>query len=190
MSGIVIGIIVGLIGLGAWTVECINIGGHLNEARVQKAEKAQADAQAKLDAAQAKADQEAKNKVIDMAAAYEAGEANAKTINNTYVQRGASDVAKYPVFRNPDCVLPDDSLHQLNSARAGLQPTADPGQPPAAVPGAPAAFGWEVRDPVPTKPSGSGAVVGVPPTAGKVGGGGQVPANGVQPVHPKPKPVE
>lgn len=182
-----IAILLIIIAFGAWSAKCYELGG---DQRIASYEKKVQAAEDKAAAAQKARDLEAANHVDDMVTAYETGESDAKASASIYSQQARTDVAKYPVFSNPACVLPDDSLRNLQSARAGLHATADPGQPPAAVPGAPAAFGWDVRDPVPAKPSGSGTVVGVPSTAGKVGGGGQVPANGVQPVHPKPRPVE
>lgn len=182
----IIAIVLVIVAFGAWSAKCYELGGDQRIAAYEAKLKAADD---KVVAAQKARETEAANHIDDMVTAYETGEQDAKASQTAYVQQAKTDVAKYPVFANPACVLPDASLHVLNAARAGLQSTADTGGTPATVPGAPAAFGWEAGNPVPAKPGGPGAVVPVPPATGEAGGSGQVPANGVQPVHAKPRPV-
>jgi hypothetical protein len=79
---------------------------------------------------QAKADeleQETKNHIDDMVVAFDAGESQIKTRVVTIRAKGTSDVQKFPVFSNPVCVLPADSLRSLNGARAGFRTAPDPG---------------------------------------------------------------
>lgn len=146
-------------------------------------------AQAELDLMQAVAEKqrEADNHITDMQAAYEVGEAEAKVITRTITVRGASDVVKYPVFSNPECVLPAPSLLVLNGARAGLLPAADPGEPDSAVPGPAAAEGRQAGDALPADAGGRGAVSDVPAAPRSDGGGGAVPGQGVR--RPKPVPL-
>jgi hypothetical protein len=96
--------------------------------------------QAKLDAADKQlADkaqalqQEAANHITDMEAAWDASEAVAKAHVVTVRAKGASDVRSYPVFANPACVLPVDSVQSLNRARASFRNAADPGESVGAV---------------------------------------------------------
>jgi predicted Ser/Thr protein kinase len=77
---------------------------------------------------QAKADeleQETKNHIDDMVVAFDAGESQIKTRVVTIRAKGTSDVQKFPVFSNPVCVLPADSLRSLNAARAGFRTQQD-----------------------------------------------------------------
>ena len=99
---------------------------------------------------------EAANHITDMEAAYEAGKEEAAGQQRIYVTKGASDVAKYPVFNNPVCVLPDDSLHNINAARSGVRAAADPA-PKASVEvvrAVPPAIRWPFRNDVPANDSG------------------------------------
>lgn len=89
----------------------------------------------KLAQAASEARQEAENKIIDMSAAYEVGESRAKVIYLKQNEKGASDVKNFAVFSNPICVLPSDSLRNLNSARASVRTASDSGEAPGAVPG-------------------------------------------------------
>ena len=158
------------------------------DGQIAKHEQAQVAAQAKIDNAARAATQEAENKIVDMEAAYLAGEANAKTITRTIYVKGQQNVAAYPVFRNADCVLPPVLLSDLNRARAGLRAPADTGEPAPSVPAAGTVEGRPAGNAVPASPGGHGAVGGVPAPATVPSGAGQVPGSSVRPV-PKPKPV-
>lgn len=117
---------------------------------------------------------ETANHIVDMVAAEDFGRSQTETRIIYRQAKGASDVSKYPVFQNPVCVLPTDSLRNLNAARAGIRrdvpddpvvsvrvdaagpgagaaagPAANPGQIPAAVPRADATSGGNVRSPLP-----------------------------------------
>ena len=101
---------------------------------------AQEEAQAKLQAQIDRAKADAANKLIDMAAAYDAGESKAKVIYRTIEAKGQQYVATVPVFSNPQCVVPPDIVSELNGARAALRSAPDTGKVDASVPaaGAPA----------------------------------------------------
>ena len=151
----------------------------------------QEQAQAKIDEQAAVTVREANNKIADMQAAFDAGKEQARVVTKTITVRGQSDVAKYPVFSNPVCVLPADSLQFLNRARANMRTAADPGIADAALPVAGPAPGRADIDPVPASPAGrepSGAVGTVHPGSRPTDSGNQVPRSGVR-THPKPKPV-
>ena len=147
----------------------------------------QREAQDKIDALTRKAEQDAANKLIDMDAAFAAGEAQQKIITKTVYVKGQSYVAAAPqVFANPQCVLPDGSLQLVNSETALLRATA-----------AANVFGFGVSDTGGSTGRGNGNVVlspsakpatveGVRPQVQPPGGTGQVPGSGVQ---RPPKPV-
>lgn len=98
------------------------------------------------------------NHVADMETVAEKVEQETKDALSKTKAKGSSDVAKYPVFQNPACVLPADSLANVNAARAsfhggviapvgvqhlapdngssaGARPAPDPGKTDAAVRG-------------------------------------------------------
>jgi hypothetical protein len=116
---------------------------------------------------------ESANHITDMVAAEDFGRSQTETRIIYRQAKGASDVSKYPVFQNPACVLPTDSLRNLNAARAGIRrdvpddpavsvrvdaagpgpgaaagSSAHPGQVSPAVPRADAAKGGDVRRPL------------------------------------------
>jgi len=122
----------------------------------------QADAVMKRQADELRAETE--KHIVDMEAAYEVGQQEAQRKIQVITKRGESDVAKYPVFNNPACELPNDSLHNLNAARAGLLPATDPAPPAPVLPGAVTAPERKAGNPVSTNVSGRGIVVDVPPT--------------------------
>ncbi len=156
------------IAIAAFAGYTVYIDEHAASAAVAKLQAQQAAADKQLTDAAAAAKTEAANHITDMEAAYESGEEQAKTVVRTVIAKGASDVSTYPVFSNPACVLPDDSLHNLVAARAGVLAAADPGRPAPTVPAAGAAGGRQIGNPVPAN------------------AGGQRPVAGV---HPKPRPV-
>jgi hypothetical protein len=117
---------------------------------------------------------EAANHITDMVAAEDFGRSQSETRIIYRQAKGASDVSKYPVFQNPACTLPADSLRNLNAARASIRrdvpddpavgvrddgtgrgasatagAPANSGQVPAAVPGTGAPAGGNVRSPLP-----------------------------------------
>jgi hypothetical protein len=166
-------------GAGAW---------QWKEGQIARHEQAQAAAQMEIDEAARQARVEAANKIIDMEAAYIAGESNAKTIVQKVYVKGQSYVSSQPVFQNPACVVPADGMLAVNRARAGMRAPADPGEPAPSVPAAGADQGRAAGNAVPASPSGHGAVGGVPATPSVPSGVGQVPGSSVRPV-PKPKPA-
>lgn len=137
-----------------------------------------------------KAEQDAANHITDMTAAYDAGEANAKTITRTIYIKGQAAVAKDVGLTNPVCVMSPDSLYVLNSARASLRTSSDPAGVPVPVPVANAGLptGRPVLNPVSANDSGHGTVGGVPPPPRPAGSSGQVPGDSMS-GHPKPKPI-
>lgn len=109
------------------------IGGYMKvtaDARDEGRAACQAELRAADDKLKAAADaltQETANHIADMVTVAEVTEAQAKT-RVVYVQsKGAGDVKRFPIFANQICVLPDESLRNLNAARAGLRrdPPAD-----------------------------------------------------------------
>ena len=156
------------------------------EGKIARAQQAQVEAQNAVDAAAREAEQEAANKIIDMNAAFEAGESNAKVITRTVYAKGQSYVASNAVFNLRECVVPPDGMQQLNSARAGVRTTTAAAGSAAAVPGAGTDSGRPTVDPVPATPEGHGAVGPVHPESRPADSSGQVPGLGV-PTHPKPK---
>ena len=179
--GILIAFVVGMALGGSWMKEW-------KDGQIAKHEQAQAVAQMKIDEAARQARIEAENKIIDMEAAYIAGESNAKTVVQKVYLKGQSYVASQPVFQNPACVVPADGVLAINRARAGMRTPADPGEPAASVPAAGADQGRAAGNAVPASPGGHGAVGGVPATTAVPSGNSQVPGPSVRPV-PKPKPV-
>jgi hypothetical protein len=115
----------------------------------------------KLQAKANELEQETKNHIDDMVVAFDVGESQVKTRVVTIRAKGTSDVQKFPVFSNPVCVLPADSLRSLNSARAGFRTAPDPGVSDAAV-----------RDAAPAAKGNDGGAL--PATAGRRGPLGKV----------------
>ena len=179
--GILIAFVVGMALGGSWMKEW-------KDGQIARHEQAQAVAQKEIDDAAAKARVEAENKIVDMEAAYIAGESNAKTVVQKVYVKGQSYVSTQPVFQNPACVVPADGMLVLNRQRASLRTPTDPGEPAPSVPAAGATEGRAAGNPVPANDSGHGAVGGVPATPAVPSGTGQVPGPSVRPV-PKPKPV-
>lgn len=75
----------------------------------------------RIEAADKKAVEVASNHIIDMTAAFDAGEANAKTVEKKIYVRVGSDLTKYPVFQNPACALPESSYALLTAALRGTR---------------------------------------------------------------------
>lgn len=101
-----------------------------------KAAKAQQEAQVKLEAEISALKANAENHIIDMQASYDAGRRNAEKRTGDALTKGAKNVTTYPVFSNPQCVLPPDVLLDLNGARASVRSATDPGVAAPSVPGA------------------------------------------------------
>lgn len=130
-----------------------------------------AEAQDKIDEQAKQLSTEASNKIVDMAAAFEAGKEQGRVVLQATTQRGAADVAKYPVFQNPACVLPDESLALLNAARASLRSGILPTLPAAPAPA------------TPTVPSAA-----LPPAPTKAPAAQPPPSRELN--HPKPRPIK
>lgn len=163
----------------AFAVGALVGGGGVNwwkDASIARHEKQQAEAQAVIDEQGRKIAADAANKQIDMTAAYEAGEANAKTVTRTVYVKGQQLVASTPAFSNPACDIGADPLRLLNAQRqgAGVSVAANTGGADAAMPGAGAATGRQNGDSLSGPAVGRGNVPNVQPAAGGAGSGGQV----------------
>lgn len=116
------------------------------QAGIEQCQKEVAAKQAELADLGEKLQKEGENHIIDMQAAYDAGEYNARQNALRTAQKGATDVERYPVFKNMVCTLPDESLSTVNMQRRslfGLRPdsggTGAGVRAPAASAGTPAA---------------------------------------------------
>jgi hypothetical protein len=182
-------VLVALLAFGAWT------GGVWYKASDQAVTSYKAkleEQQKKIDEQAAKIKEESANHIVDMQAAFEAGQAKAKVITRTVLAKGADDVSKYPVFSNPDCVLPNSSLQLVNGARAGMRTPANTASLATTLPYTGPVTGRVNGNDVPADAAGrtsGGSVVGVPATPRPTGGGNEIPGSGVH-THPKPKPVQ
>jgi hypothetical protein len=173
-------------------VIALAFGGSIFLAYKKGGDAAVADYQIKQEAAQATIDAQAKkltdataNAIIDMGAAYDAGEANAKAIEKKIYGKGQSYAAATPVFRIAECVVPPNGMLAANGARAGIRnPAAAPGIADA-MPAAGADPGRQPANPVPPDLSGRGAVGGVPAPARPVDSGGPIQGRS-DASHPKP----
>jgi len=172
------GLTMGGAGMKAW-----------KDGQIARHEQAMARVSAEIQAAADAAEQVAANKIIDMEAAYIAGESNAKTVVQKVYVKGQSYVASQPVFQNPACVVPADGMLVLNRQRASLRTPTDPGEPAPNVPAAGTDQGRAAGNAVPASPSGHGTVGGVPAPPAVPSGNSQVPGPSVRPV-PKPTPVK
>lgn len=124
--------IAGVIAFAAWTGA---VWSYVSDAAVAGYQKREAVAQAKIDAQAKELEQQAANTVIDMTAAFDAGQAKAKVIERVVIERGATDVRSYPVFQNPACVLPSESFALVNAARASIRTGELPAAALNATPG-------------------------------------------------------
>jgi hypothetical protein len=170
-----------LAAFGGWTMYERNDAVNDYKTKLEIADKKLKDAADKLKL-------EATNHITDMEAAYEAGEAEAKVITKTIYARGVTDVATYPVYSNPVCVLPDNSLRLLNAARAGVLSAADTVALDAILPGINAAAGRKDGDAVSATVGGRGKVPDVYSSAPTVDSGDKVPGRNLQ-QRPKPTPI-
>ncbi len=84
--------------------------------------------EAKLAAKDAELVQEANNKIIDMSAAFDAGQAQAKVVTQKIYVKGQAYVASDSGLSNPQCRMSDDSLHFLVGALSSMRTAADPTQ--------------------------------------------------------------
>jgi hypothetical protein len=153
----------------------------------------EAKAAAKIEAAQAKIEQQAKEaqaaevqKQAELVAAFDKGEANARVVTHTIYVKGQDNVAKDTGLSNPSCVMSDDSLLLLRGALAGMRTAADPTATVSAVSGAGTAGGQNLLGVVPEQPQEHGTVGGVHPASSATG-----PANTAGPrvVRQPPKPT-
>jgi hypothetical protein len=129
LLGIIAAVVLGIIGGAFWKTYS---AGYDNGKADEAAEWAKAKAKLEQELAAAKA--EAATKIDDMTAAYEAGVKKGKAFNQSVQAKGVQHVAAFPVFNDPDCVLPADSLSNLKNARLGVRSSADPGTVDAIVP--------------------------------------------------------
>jgi hypothetical protein len=174
------------IALIAWTLLVFNAGG---DYKVAAHEKAQAEADALIEQQAEELTAKEAEKIIDMQAAFHAGEANAKVVTKTVYVKGQSYVASTPVFQNRDCVIPADGVQLLNSQITDLQTTAAASVLGLAVYGSQPTVGRTDGDAVPPRPTDSAAVPGVRPEVPKP----DLPAGAAGPSvrdRPKPNPVK
>ena len=158
------------------------------EGQIAREAQKQQKAQDHIDELTRKAEQEAANKLIDMDAAFTAGEAQQKIITKTVYVKGQSYVAAAPqVFANPQCVLPDGSLQLVNSETALLRATAAANVFGFGVPDTGRPAGRGNGDVVLSPPAKPATVEGVRPQVQSPGGAREVPGSGVQ-RRPKPTP--
>ena len=159
------------------------------EGQIARQAQKQEKAQAHIDELTRKAEQEAANKLIDMDAAFAAGEAQQKIITKTVYVKGQSYVAAAPqVFANPQCVLPDGSLQLVNSETALLRATAAANVFGFSLPDTGGSTGRGNGNVVLSPPAKPPVVEGVRPQVQSPGGTGQIPGSGVQrPPKPTPK---
>lgn len=159
MTGIIVGVV--LVAFAAWTGIVWNFSGTYHTEALVKQAAAKDDRIKELEQEQLQKDQKA---IDDKQKAFEDGKAQGKVVIQQIAARGASDVQRYPVFKDPNCVLPDASLALLNSARASLRTGKLADMPtPAPAPVAAPAPASETHTAAPSTTRGSG--------------------------HPKPKPV-
>lgn len=156
--------------------------------RWAKADAARQKAEAAVDAQAIKAETEAANKIGDMEAAYEAGQAKAKTVYIKVQQRGAADVTNYPVFSNRACDWPSASVLLINSAFANIRSPTDTAVAPPAVPDSTAATGRAAGSSLPVGTQPAGAVVPLRDDARPASGSGQVSGTSTgRPPKPTPR---
>lgn len=132
-------------------------------------------------------EQEAANKLVDMSAAYEAGESKARVIVKTVVAKGQAYAASDQGLSNPACVMAPASLQYLRAALSGMRSATDPGESPAAMPGAGTPGVGNIQRTVPPDPAEHGTVGTVHQDAGQAGDSGQVPGRSVRPPKPIPR---
>lgn len=113
-------ILVGLIAL------FLSVGGGLmwhsiGTSAVAKHEQQVQAEQDKVDAVAKVKTEEAAKALIDMQAAFEAGQSEAQVIEKKVYIKGQDFVRETTVFRNKDCVVPAAGMAILNGARGELQ---------------------------------------------------------------------
>ena len=149
-----------------------------------------AEAQAMVDELAAESQAQAAQSMEAERAAFIAGEANAKVVYRTIIEKGQQNVATYEVFRNPACVLPAHVLLELNGARKGIVVAAAAGRSDGPVPGAGTPAGRPDVNPVPANAQGLGGVSPVQAPTSNAGGDGQVSGGGQGRLRPKPQPIK
>lgn len=123
--GIIAAVVLGLLGGMYWKIDS---NGFDRGERTCK--EAIAKAQEKLIAEEAKRKAEAETKIQDMVSAFDAGEKKGAARQSQFVSKGTNHVATEPVFSNKLCVLPTDSLRNLNAARSSVRSSTDPAKTP------------------------------------------------------------
>jgi hypothetical protein len=174
------------------------IGGGVWAFAAHERDVAVAAEQAKVAAAQAEADrvtqgaiEQAANKVTDMEAAFEAGEAKGKTLGAQVKAKGAGYVAVNAAFRNVQCDIGPDLLRLVNDSTRAMRTAALADDGTATVPAAGATGGQQNANgngSTAGRPQSRGAVGDVHPAPRPVDSTGQIPGPSL-PSHPKPKPI-
>ena len=158
--------------------------------------------QVKVEAAQAKIQQDADAKHLDdqkhleeLAEANTLGHDTAKTVYIKVQEKGVENATRVEFITAP-CVMSNSVLDLLNSARASLSTADDTSGLVRALSGSGATDGRQVLNPVPTGTQGhAGAVEGVRQQAPRSGAGDAVPGSGAGAVpagssdRPKPRPI-
>lgn len=183
---ILIVVVMGAIGAGIW-----GFAAHERDVAVEAERAKVAAAQAEAERVTQGAIEQAANKVTDMEAAFEAGEAKGKTLGAQVKAKGAGYVAANAAFRNVQCDIGPDLLRLVNDSTRAMRTAALTVDGPSAVPPTGAIVGQP-------NANGNGSTAGRPQSGGAVGDvhsatrstdrAGEVPGPSV-PGHPKPKPI-
>ena len=107
LAAFVAGLMFGGVGVGEW-----------KDGQAAKREKALLAAQAKVDAAAAEKTQATANALVDMQAAFDAGQAQREIVTKTVYVKGQDYIKTVPAAQNKDCVIPQEGMEMLNRARA------------------------------------------------------------------------
>lgn len=189
MSLTLIAIIIAAVAMFGGMIKAYSIGESRGEAKITAA---YAAAEKKAEELAAKLEKEGRDHIDDMVGAFNAGEDTARQALAGKQAKGTSDVTKFAVFQNPVCTLPDESLLNLNAARAsifgGVQPssersstslstTTNPSQSAGAVPssGNQPITGRQDSNSVPAVNQGHRPLGAVRPEASGVSNNSQVP---------------
>ena len=174
----VAGLTLGAGGMNSWT-----------QSALERKEAKRVEAEQKLAEEMAKGIKEAENKLIDMTAAFEAGQQQARVVYKTIYAKAKDYVQNTPAYSNPVCTVDATGVYELNLAISRMHATAAARVLGIAVPDSGANQGGQTGDGRVVSPvSGqSGAATDLPTEAAKSGGDGGLSGQGVQrPAKPKP----
>jgi len=128
--------------------------------RWAKAEEKRVEAEAMITALSDKAIDDAEKALNEKQQAFKDGETSAAGKEKIVIKRVTTQLTQYPVFKNPACVLPEDSYGLLRAALLGVRsgvvvpdaPVPVPTSPAAAAPTAPTSVGPTPSGKAPPKP--------------------------------------